>query len=402
MIDRRFVPVENVDPSSCDREPIHLSGAIQPHGMLLALKNADLRIVAVSANAAAFIGADARRLLHRPLAEVVPSTLFERLEEPLLAANPRAFNPIRLELGPRSAPFDAIVHRVGETYIIEFEPSEPGADAQSFRALHSLVERAQGASDLAELCANLVDDVRGLTGFDRVMVYRFDEDWHGQVVAESVARGMTPYLNLHFPASDIPRQARELYTRNFIRLIPDARYEPVPLVPERDVSPGAPLDLSGAAGRRGAPRSRRAPPAWHDSDTGRRAGNHRLAAAAWYRRRVLDRVAGNGTRAVCAIRRRRERSACATCLAPCRLVPLVVSSRGGSDDAWGGDPAKATETDAKGARARRRRRGAPSGNLRQPAFECGEVQRQARPLDLGFDGKRRGCRIRRRRHRDTR
>ena len=253
MIDRRFVSVETADVSNCDREPIHLAGAIQPHGMLLVLKNADLRIVAVSANAAEFIGSDARQLLHRPLAEVVPSTIFERLEEPLLAANPRPFNPIRLELDPQSAPFDAIVHRVGETFIVELEPSEPGADAESFRALHSLVERAQGASDLADLGRNLVDDVRGLVGFDRVMVYRFDEDWHGQVVAESVASGMTPYLNLHFPAADIPRQARELYTRYFIRLIPDARYQPVPLVPGGGVSPGAPLDLSCAALRSVSP-----------------------------------------------------------------------------------------------------------------------------------------------------
>jgi light-regulated signal transduction histidine kinase (bacteriophytochrome) len=95
--------------------------------------------------------------------------------------------------------------------------------------------------------------VRGLTGFDRVMVYRFDPDWNGEVVAEERRDDLEPFLGLHFPASDIPAQARALYLRNWLRLIPDARYAPVPLVPERNPHDGRPLDLGASTLRSVSP-----------------------------------------------------------------------------------------------------------------------------------------------------
>src|SRR5690606_40946909 len=98
----------------------------------------------------------------------------------------------------------------------------------------------------------VVAQVAGLTGYDRVMVYRFREDDSGEVIAEVAADGMEPYLGLRYPATDIPPPARALYLRNRIRIIPDASYEAVPVVPGADAS-GAPLDLSQPAPRRVAP-----------------------------------------------------------------------------------------------------------------------------------------------------
>jgi light-regulated signal transduction histidine kinase (bacteriophytochrome) len=252
-VSRRTSTVNRADLLNCDREPIHLSGAIQPHGMLLAIEAADLRVVGVSANSAAFIGIEPPRVLHRRLAEILPLAGYERLEEALLAADPGRNNPIRTVLRPELPSFDAIVHRVAETAILEFEPSSAGADDEAFRALRSFVERAQEKRTFTGLCAGVVDDVRCLTGFDRVMMYQFDEDWHGRVIAESAAAGMAKYLDFHFPASDIPRQARDLYTRNLIRLIPDATYVPVPLVCGQSLSSGAALDLSQATLRSVSP-----------------------------------------------------------------------------------------------------------------------------------------------------
>ena len=103
--------------------------------------------------------------------------------------------------------------------------------------------RLQAATDIDGLCAIAAEEIRALTGFDRVMVYRFDADWNGEVVAEVKRTDLEPFLGLHYPAADIPAQARRLYTLNWLRLIPDVHYRPSRLVPEFDPS-GASLDLS--------------------------------------------------------------------------------------------------------------------------------------------------------------
>ncbi len=138
-----------------------------------------------------------------------------------------------------------------------------------------MLQRLQEAPDLGALCDALAGEVRRLTGFDRVMVYRFDPSWNGEVVAEQRRDDLEPFLGLRYPASDIPAQARALYVRNWLRLIPDARYVPVPLVPERNPLDGRPLDLgaAGAAQRlAGPPRvprqhGRRSPPCRSRSST---------------------------------------------------------------------------------------------------------------------------------------
>src|SRR5699024_859389 len=96
-------------------------------------------------------------------------------------------------------------------------------------------------------------EVRGLTGFDRVMVYRFDADYNGEVVAESKREDLNPFHGLHYPATDIPAQARALYELNWIRLISDLEYTPSPLVPQLNPVTGAPLDLTHATLRSVSP-----------------------------------------------------------------------------------------------------------------------------------------------------
>src|SRR4029079_176650 len=101
----------------------------------------------------------------------------------------------------------------------------------------------QRATTLQDLCEATVHEIRRITGFERVMLYRFDEQGHGSVDAEARDHRLHPYLGLHYPASDIPRQARQLYLANWLRIIPDARYHPVPIVPALRPDTGAPLDL---------------------------------------------------------------------------------------------------------------------------------------------------------------
>ncbi|HMJ12385.1 MAG TPA: ATP-binding protein, partial [Polyangiaceae bacterium] len=141
--------------------------------------------------------------------------------------------------------FDAVIHHHDGAAILELEAA---SDPQRESLLRDPLRRALGAIQRAgtseELCNTLVREVRRFTGFERVLVYRFDEAGHGAVVAEDRHADFEPYLGLHYPASDIPQQARALYLKNWLRIIPDARYTPRAIVPERRPDTGTALDLS--------------------------------------------------------------------------------------------------------------------------------------------------------------
>jgi two-component system, chemotaxis family, sensor kinase Cph1 len=249
------------DLAACDREPIHVPGSIQPHGALLALAGPDLVVRQASANAGALLLGPGREdpagLLGAPLATLLPAA-FPAWAEGLgrkVAAGPARLRP-RLRPPGGGPALAGSAHRAGGAVILELEPAAEPEDALE-EALQPLAGgfalSLQAAAEVAELGALAAREVRRLTGFDRVLVYRFDEDWNGTVVAEDRNDVLPSYLDLRFPASDIPRQARELYRLNRLRLIPDAGYRPVPLVPALDPATGRPLDLSFAALRSVSP-----------------------------------------------------------------------------------------------------------------------------------------------------
>ena len=150
------------------------------------------------------------------------------------------------------AVFDARAHRYQGVAILEIERHDDCA-ASSDAALRAGLARLQRSNSVSELCKIAVDAVRAITGFDRVLLYRFDDEGHGDVIEESLAEGVDSYLGLRFPASDIPRQARELYLLNWLRLIPDSSYVPVALVPAQRPDTRRPLDLSFATLRSVSP-----------------------------------------------------------------------------------------------------------------------------------------------------
>lgn len=252
-------PDEVADLTTCDREPIHVPGSIQPHGALLAMTEAELTVVQASENVRAFVGVEVDRLRNAPLALVLGERGVETLRERHLAApSPPDSDPLSVEIATADGRrrYDALVHRSADLLVLELEPAPPReegyADAFVRRSRQSLA-RLHDASSTGELLDRVAREVRTVTGFDRVMVYRFDADWHGEVVAEARAEDVESFLGLHYPASDIPAQARALYARSWLRLIPDARYVPVPLVPRENPLTGAPLDLSGAVLRSVSP-----------------------------------------------------------------------------------------------------------------------------------------------------
>jgi chemotaxis family two-component system sensor kinase Cph1 len=246
--------------STCESEPIHIPGAIQPHGALVAVTVSaagELEVVVASDNLLALLGTSAQDAIGRHLAEVVGLQVTASVCDVLLGEMPHEPVALVLDEVPEGAlahqQVDVRVHRSGDRVVVEIEELVRGGAARRRTARSSLARLTQGATSSERLAELLAREVRLLTGFDRVMIYRFDEQWNGEVVAEDKAETLNPFLGLHYPASDIPAQARRLYEINPVRLIADIHYAPVPLRPTFDLVSGRPLDLSHAGLRSVSP-----------------------------------------------------------------------------------------------------------------------------------------------------
>jgi light-regulated signal transduction histidine kinase (bacteriophytochrome) len=247
--------VPELDLSACAREPIRTPGSIQPHGFLLTLSG-DMEVLQASANLGDWAGVSARDAIGRPLAAVIGEGAALRLAPELgdkLGDRPYYVGTVTAESGRR---FDVLGHRWDGLTILEFEPTERAA-AANFRQLYSLIgdflQKVNGAESVESLAQLACHHVRSVTGFGRVLVYKFDADGHGHVTAEARQDDYASYLGQHFPAADIPAQARQLYALSPIRLIQDANYTPAPLVPALNPVTGKPNDLSFAVLRSVSP-----------------------------------------------------------------------------------------------------------------------------------------------------
>ena len=235
--------VERVDLTNCDREPIHIPGAIQPIGFLLAL-TADWIVARASANLADFIGRTPEEVIGKPLRDLFPAaTIHELRNRTAMLRGPDAVERLFDCIVVPGAPgFDFAVHFSGGQIVIEAEPGS-GEHGDATGMVRSMITRLDQTADAASFYREGARQVRALIGFDRVMVYRFASDDSGEVVAEACKPGIGTFLGLRYPASDIPVQARALYKRNLLRVITDVNALPVPIVPALDEA-GKPLDLS--------------------------------------------------------------------------------------------------------------------------------------------------------------
>lgn len=245
------------DADACGAEPIHIPGAIQPHGALFVLREGHaLHVAQASDNLEALLGI-ARPAQDAPLHELLGSTVAEAVRDALAAghvdveARPRLLG--RFDIAGK--PCDVVVHRCLGVAIVEVEPDPPGA--LEFWAVYeltrSLIAKLREADSIVAMCRTTAEEVRRLSGFGQTLVYAFDADGHGHVLAEDRDASYPSYLDHRFPAADIPRQARELYRRNHIRLIATADYRPARLQPPLHPDTGGPTDLSFAALRSVSP-----------------------------------------------------------------------------------------------------------------------------------------------------
>ncbi|WP_193196350.1 ATP-binding protein [Nostoc sp. MG11] len=238
-----------VDIKNYDLEPIHIPGSIQPHGVLLALKEPELTILQSSNNISHFLSISPEELLNQPLSKLLEPEQIHFLQDCLLQEDLQFANPLEFTIksGDKSTHFDGIIHRIDQVLILELEPAlleKSNAFFKFYHLVKQAISKLQVASSVTEISQVLVKEVKKITGFDRVMVYRFDDNSNGIVIADDKPEYLTSYLGLHYPALDIPPQARELFSQNWLRLIPDANYEPAAIIPANNPLTEQPLNLS--------------------------------------------------------------------------------------------------------------------------------------------------------------
>ena len=239
-----------LDLSQCEAEPIHIPGSIQPHGVLLALHGPALRITQTTASCQALLGIAAADLLERELAAALDPALADAVRDALIRYQESPSTPATFswQLPDSDRIFSGYVHQSDPLTVLELEPA-PVEHPILSDALSQAVRgfsRARAQTALPAKTQAAAECFRRLTGYDRVMIYRFDEDWHGEVIAEARRADLEPYLGLHYPASDIPAQARRLYLTSPMRVIVDIDYAPSPLLPTVNPVSRQPLDLSGS------------------------------------------------------------------------------------------------------------------------------------------------------------
>jgi light-regulated signal transduction histidine kinase (bacteriophytochrome)/CheY-like chemotaxis protein len=248
--------VPTVDHERCAQEPVQLIGCIQPHGLLFALGEPDLLVRQVSTNIADLLGMSPETVLGQSLERVLGPQQFERLRSQLLSGVPRASCLVRVPRSGSLLEMNCITHRYDGVLIAELELREGAHSLEPLDIdghIRIPLYRMEQAADILELSRLAAAEIWRLTGFDRVMVYRFDEEWNGEVVAEVAGSSPVSYMGLRFPASDIPPQARQLFLVNTLRVIADVDAPAVPVVPEIGPPTGRPLDLTRSLLRSASP-----------------------------------------------------------------------------------------------------------------------------------------------------
>ncbi|WP_020599576.1 ATP-binding protein [Spirosoma panaciterrae] len=238
-----------VDLTNCEREPIHILGHVQSHGYLLAILPDSYSVVHASDNIVDLLGIPATDLLGKSIdtlfsgTDLPASTVVELLNIGRRNHSWETINPQPVTLNDK--PWNLIIHEYQGLIILEWESAGDERNTAINQQLiaQSLTE-VQASRTLPDLLQNTAQRIKTIIGYDRVMVYQFSPDWHGHVVAEAKDDHLEPYLGLHYPASDIPRQARELYKINLVRLIADVGSTPSRILSLPDWPVDQPLDLT--------------------------------------------------------------------------------------------------------------------------------------------------------------
>jgi chemotaxis family two-component system sensor kinase Cph1 len=244
---------QEINLLNCDREPIHIPGSIQAHGYLIAFAESG-EILHLSQNVGSWQGQPAEQFLGKGLSSLLGQEAISSINSILKSNKRKGYLSLTINLKGEQPGCDGLLHRYDEINILEIEPLKEARPAViDFDLFNSSMQSMQESQSTEAMAQVLAEEFRELTHFDRIMVYRFKDDFSGEVIAEAKAPHTSSFLGLHFPSTDIPAQARALYQKKYIRLIPDVEYVPVPVLPEINNISGKPLDLSMASLRSVSP-----------------------------------------------------------------------------------------------------------------------------------------------------
>lgn len=229
MIIKDIVNRNIVNLTNCEHEPIHLPGTIQPHGFLLGISDISWQIDFCSSNIFDYLGIKHTDVLGKTFTDV-----FGFQEKEILKAYIKNYGMqavITLEMLLKGKLLQFTIHKSGSVYILEAEahPDNYEKIVDAYSQTVQFISYMSDTSTLKDLCALVAKGTRDITGYDRVMIYKFDKDYNGEVYAESCNRFVEPFLGLNYPHTDIPVQARALYLKNLLRIISDVSYAPVPI-----------------------------------------------------------------------------------------------------------------------------------------------------------------------------
>jgi len=238
IVNRDLVTLTN-----CEHEPIHIPGSIQPHGFLIGL-DPEWKIDFCTANISSFVDLQHTDILGKNFESIFGSKAQELIFDYINEDNVQNVFPLEINLFEKI--FQVSIHKSAAIYVLEAEPKFPDREklADVYTQTIQFVTQMNKTTSLKDLCALVAEGTRQITGYDRVMIYRFDEQYNGEVFAEDCREDLEPFLGLHYPHTDIPPQARELYIKNQLRLIVDIDYKPVPIFTIDDNKENKNLDLS--------------------------------------------------------------------------------------------------------------------------------------------------------------
>lgn len=229
--------------TNCDREPVHVPGCIQPFGALLAVNPETGIVTQASANAPEWFNISPEAMTKKPVSEIVGEENGELLAK-MVADN-------KIETYPRYVfsfnGSDILAHLHDGVLILEAEKISSLTEDEERRAYHTVSHisaRLRNVKGLQPFCQTLAGEVRGLTGLDRVMIYKFHEDYSGEVIAEAKREDLHSYLNMRYPSEDIPQPAREIFRKIWVRPVPAVDYEPVEVTPLINPATNRPLDMT--------------------------------------------------------------------------------------------------------------------------------------------------------------
>jgi len=245
------LPTPDITLTHLKQPSIHTLTQVQPHGAIIVLQEPDMTVLQISRNASQLFGRSAETLLGKTREDILDDYQADRFRRALASDNLELMNPTKVWIrrqGDDYGVFDAIVHRSADGFLVlELEPAllQENIPFLSFYHLaRASINQLETGANLNQFFQIIVQEVRNVTGFDRVMLYRFDQDGHGEVMAEDKIPELESYRGLHFPESDIPQPARKMFLSNWIRTIPDANAEPVDLYPALNPQTNQPTDLT--------------------------------------------------------------------------------------------------------------------------------------------------------------